>query len=761
MAKILISYFSEYGNHTYLGMKDEFLKNGNDVFLINWNNIIERTKEWGNSIIRENFKYIKEDILAFSPDLVLNFCFILPVDVLYALNCPVLVIDADNPNSFWNTSDFKSFSMSDNCFFWGLESASKKRIELFVGHKIKDSHFIYAPMATCMNRRQLNYDRNILFLGSVWLRWAEIPSNEKYNFIEYLYEMYKTDFTCDRKKITQKYIKNNKSSIAYTPSEDEVEFLFWHFAGQERLRYLDVLSDLGLEIYGNTWKRIACSYNMDISKVAHDGLVSNIKDVSALYNSSKITVNFSNPQASTGVSWRVFDIMASASCLLVEDKPDWRETFEKYLSKEVLDTVIYKDRFDMREKAIRLLNDEDLRLKCVTELNNAIEQNGRWGHRFKKLEEFLGITLLNPSDYVGKCIQIIQPTADSNNSTPVVSNKTQKIDLSPKHFFKIKVKTVVRRVSDFALRKIEGMIYESLKKADSLSDISQKILDIVDRNNMELDLVKTELAALKESVLEKQEKMLDKLEANENISDGVQKLIKKNTELLSSLKFQSMMYLNHFVDMKDCMPARGGMRQIQEGRLKVLFEVVDVLEKNGIGYWLHGGTLLGAVRFGFFIPWDDDIDIGIWEDDKEKVIAVLLDHYKDSAAYKMIDASLLRAFPPNCFWKICGKDDNYEFLDIFEFGESHRFKNAVYEKWWEESQKEERFIKKTPLHFSRETLFPLSKIVFEGREFSCPHDPLKYVELNYGNYQNFPEKPYEEIVPAEMNYKLTEKLEAL
>ena len=232
-------------------------------------------------------------------------------------------------------------------------------------------------------------------------------------------------------------------------------------------------------------------------------------------------------------------------------------------------------------------------------------------------------------------------------------------------------------------------------------------------------------------------------------------------DLLASLSFQFTLYCNNFVDMKNCMPARGGMRQIQEGRLKVLFEVADVLEQNQVAYWLDGGTLLGAVRFGFFIPWDDDIDIGIWEGDKERVLSVLKSHYADSDVYKLIDASELRAFPSNCFWKIAGKNDNYEYLDIFEFGESKKYKNAVYKKWWEESQKDEKFIRKPPLHFSRSTLFPLSTISFEGRMFSAPHDSMKYVELNYGNYQNFPQKPYEAIIPEEMYLKLREDLEAL
>ncbi len=36
------------------------------------------------------------------------------------------------------------------------------------------------------------------------------------------------------------------------------------------------------------------------------------------------------PLAKTSFSWRVMDIMASGACLLMEDKPDWRDLFEKY-----------------------------------------------------------------------------------------------------------------------------------------------------------------------------------------------------------------------------------------------------------------------------------------------------------------------------------------------------------------------------------------------------------------------------------------------
>lgn len=43
--------------------------------------------------------------------------------------------------------------------------------------------------------------------------------------------------------------------------------------------------------------------------------------------------------------------------------------------------------------------------------------------------------------------------------------------------------------------------------------------------------------------------------------------------------------------------------------LKLLDLFVDVCEKNGLHYYLAGGSVLGAVRHQGLIPWDDDIDV--------------------------------------------------------------------------------------------------------------------------------------------------------
>ena len=67
---------------------------------------------------------------------------------------------------------------------------------------------------------------------------------------------------------------------------------------------------------------------------------------------------------------------------------------------------------------------------------------------------------------------------------------------------------------------------------------------------------------------------------------------------------------------------RQHLRACQLKQLWILEEIEGICRRHDIAYWLDGGTLLGAVRHGGFIPWDDDIDIAMRLEDMRKFVEV-------------------------------------------------------------------------------------------------------------------------------------------
>ena len=98
------------------------------------------------------------------------------------------------------------------------------------------------------------------------------------------------------------------------------------------------------------------------------------------------------------------------------------------------------------------------------------------------------------------------------------------------------------------------------------------------------------------------------------------------------------------------------MNPLQEKQLELLKTFVNVCNKHNLTYFLVYGSALGAIRHKGFIPWDDDIDVGMPRKDYEEYIKLQSEYegtpyfiqtFKSDPCYIYNYAKSIR-FPSQC-----------------------------------------------------------------------------------------------------------------
>lgn len=168
-----------------------------------------------------------------------------------------------------------------------------------------------------------------------------------------------------------------------------------------------------------------------------------------------------------------------------------------------------------------------------------------------------------------------------------------------------------------------------------------------------------------------------------------------------------------------------------DGDLEALEQIITLLEKHQIPFWLDCGSCLGCYQYGGTIPSDWDIDMAVLLPDFQNVKNAL--HELDPEKYVVQDWS--GRARPESYLKVFvrasgGMIDIYHFAIDSEKKQIHTLFSNEFNIFAPTSWKirEQRY--NTPMPYSN--VFPLKRATYEGIEVPVPGNTEKYLQVFYG-----------------------------
>ncbi len=230
------------------------------------------------------------------------------------------------------------------------------------------------------------------------------------------------------------------------------------------------------------------------------------------------------------------------------------------------------------------------------------------------------------------------------------------------------------------------------------------------------------------------------------------------------------------------------LKRLQSIEFEMALAIRDIFERNQIRYVIEYGSLLGAVRHGGFIPWDDDFDYVVLEEDYEKASEALRSELPKK--YVLHD----KVSDPNYFYSFSkvrhlnsiaieeGFTDDLKYkgisIDLFKghVERNNRYARRLFlakshlRSHWDKFRSQQKILElvKACTHFVRLLAFgvahaitpktdylrkapdtdkryipldkymPFSKVLFNGVEFPAPHEIEFVLEEMYGDWRKPP-----------------------
>lgn len=118
------------------------------------------------------------------------------------------------------------------------------------------------------------------------------------------------------------------------------------------------------------------------------------------------------------------------------------------------------------------------------------------------------------------------------------------------------------------------------------------------------------------------------------------------------------------------------INEIHKGTLTIIKEFIHICEDNQLTYFTAYGSLIGTIRHGGFIPWDDDFDVHMFRSDYDKFISYCISHEKELYPFKIYCPQNIKDYPYNIArfcdmrYKLvstnsCKNDGMGMFIDIY------------------------------------------------------------------------------------------------
>ena len=378
MAKILITFYQtlidESKNNAlicyYESLANELKNCGNEVLFLNMAYLPTEK-------IKSCLKFATEKIKEFSPDVIFTFNNRITKEIIDVTNCPICLFEADCADFFVNAQLIKT----NLDRYYLINFYNDYLLDKYLSLGFEKNKICTINQATSVKNEKLEKINNISFIGTKFESlnggyfFPEIDKNKYFKlYSEYLKNNYKN------------YPKLEEFCLNFVDNELNAMYSMIDM----RLAVLNSVSDLGLKLYGVGWNKLS-NENLVLKSLFDKTLKYSLKHNQDVYNSSIINLSINHPQC-RGIAfpWRCYDILASSGILISNYSKDLNEKTKKYLK-----IPMYHSPAEARELCLYALNNPNYVEDIVCASNEFIEKEGRWENNFKKIEDFIGVKLIN------------------------------------------------------------------------------------------------------------------------------------------------------------------------------------------------------------------------------------------------------------------------------------------------------------------------------------------------------------------------------